>query len=67
MFVYIHGGSNTGGSGAGSWYTVARHDNAVVVTMNYRLGAVGWFSHPALMTGDKKGDSGEQFSGHSAR
>lgn len=58
VFFYIHGGSNTGGSGEGSWYTVAHHYDAVVVTLNYRLGAMGWFSHPALVTGDAAGDSG---------
>lgn len=58
VFVYIHGGSNTGGSGEGSWYTVAHHYDAVVVTLNYRLGAMGWFYHPALRTGDPIDDSG---------
>lgn len=58
VFFYIHGGSNTGGSGEGSWYTVAHAYDAVVVTINYRLGAMGWFSHPALMSGDKRDDSG---------
>ena len=58
VFFYIHGGSNTGGSGQGSWYTVAHHYNAVVVSINYRVGAMGWFSHPALNTGDPIDDSG---------
>jgi len=58
VFFYIHGGSNVGGSGQGSWYTVAHHYNVVVVAINYRLGAMGWFSHPALQTGDPMDDSG---------
>lgn len=58
VFVYIHGGSNTGGSGEGSWYTVAHHFEAVVVTLNYRLGPMGWFLHPALLSGDFQDDSG---------
>ena len=30
----------------------------VVVTVNYRLGLMGFFNHPALKTGDEAGDSG---------
>ena len=30
----------------------------VVVTINYRLGIFGWFSHPSLTTGSPKDDSG---------
>ena len=58
VLVFIHGGSNIGGSGEGSWYTAAHSYNVVVVTLNYRLGPMGWFSHPALKTGDRKDDSG---------
>ena len=58
VFFYIHGGSNTGGSGEASWYTVAQNYNAVVVSINYRVGALGWFSHPALKTGNPLDDSG---------
>lgn len=58
VLVFIHGGSNIGGSGEGSWYTAAHSYNVVVVTLNYRLGPLGWFSHPALKTGDRKDNSG---------
>lgn len=58
VLFYIHGGSNTGGSGQGHWYTVADSYNAIVVSINYRVGAMGWFSHPALKTGDRLDDSG---------
>lgn len=58
VLVYIHGGSNIDGSGEGSWYTVAHSYNVVVVTLNYRLGPLGWFSHPALKTGNRLDDSG---------
>jgi para-nitrobenzyl esterase len=59
VFVYIHGGSNLDGSGEGSWYTVAQHYDVVVVTFNYRLGPMGWFLHPALLTGNPEDDSGD--------
>lgn len=58
VFVYIHGGSNIDGSAEGPWYTVAHHYNVVVVTFNYRLGPMGWFLNPALLTGNPKDDSG---------
>jgi para-nitrobenzyl esterase len=58
VFFYVHGGSNTGGSGEADWHTTAQEYNAVVVSINYRVGAMGWFSHPALKTGDLMDDSG---------
>ncbi len=49
VMVWIHGGGNTIGHGGGydGQDLVLRHDT-VVVTFNYRLGPLGWFSHPAL-------------------
>lgn len=58
VFFYIHGGSNTGGSGQADWHTTAQEYNAIVVSINYRVGAMGWFSHPALDSGDPLDDSG---------
>jgi para-nitrobenzyl esterase len=58
VFFYIHGGSNTGGSGQAAWETTAQEYNAVVVSINYRVGAMGWFSHPALKSGDLIDNSG---------
>lgn len=64
VFFWIHGGgnsiqwpllSNTDGS------VLAGKKNMVVVTVNYRLGPMGFFNHPALKSGspeDKKSDSG---------
>jgi para-nitrobenzyl esterase len=50
VLVYIHGGAYTGGSGDVLLYDgealAAR--GLVVVTLNYRLGVFGFFSHPAL-------------------
>lgn len=45
VMVWVHGGSFTTGSGALSWYDGARLARAgvVVVTVNYRLGLLGWF------------------------
>jgi para-nitrobenzyl esterase len=54
VMVWIHGGGNAVGTAAS--YDVARNyaarDGMVVVTVNYRLGVLGWFCHPALHEAD---------------
>ena len=48
--VWLHGGSNRVGSGSEGGYdgrVLASH-GVVVVTVNYRLGAMGFFAHPEL-------------------
>jgi para-nitrobenzyl esterase len=50
VMFWIHGGSNRVGSGNESGYDgteLARH-GVVVVTINYRLGPLGFFAHPEL-------------------
>jgi len=45
VMVWIHGGGFTGGSGSGPGYrgnSLVRRGNAVVVTLNYRLGSLGF-------------------------
>lgn len=49
VMFWIHGGSNV--SGASQLYVgnnLAVNENVVVVSVQYRLGPLGWFSHPAL-------------------
>ncbi|TCR74814.1 carboxylesterase family protein [Rhizobium sp. BK376] len=49
VMVFFYGGGFTGGSG--DLYNaddLARENDVVVVTVNYRLGALGFFAHPAL-------------------
>jgi para-nitrobenzyl esterase len=59
VYLWIHGGSNnTGRSNDYSGANLAGKKNMIVVTNNYRLGPFGWFSHPALKTGDPLDDSG---------
>ncbi len=50
VMVWIHGGSWTIGSGSKGIYDGASfaRDGVVTVTINYRLGALGFFAHPAL-------------------
>jgi para-nitrobenzyl esterase len=45
VMVWIHGGAFVNGTGAIPWYDGAnfvRHGDVVVVSINYRLGALGW-------------------------
>ncbi|WP_170177647.1 carboxylesterase/lipase family protein [Thermomonospora umbrina] len=51
VMVWVHGGSNTAGSG--STYNTSKlavNGDVVVVSINYRLGALGWLGHPGLET-----------------
>ncbi len=61
VYVFIYGGGNIIGRSDVSIYDGARvssDGNFVFVTVNYRIGYLGWFRHPALLTGDKLDDSG---------
>lgn len=54
VYMYIHGGGNSIGSSAEVGYygnAVVEKSNLLYVSVNYRLGAMGWFIHPAV-TGD---------------
>lgn len=50
VMVWIHGGGFTGGSGSGpgSAGDAFAKQGVILVTMNYRLGRLGHFAHPAL-------------------
>jgi para-nitrobenzyl esterase len=53
VMVWIHGGGFTGGTGSQPVYNspgLVRH-GVVLVTLNYRLGRLGFFAHPALDDG----------------
>ncbi len=64
VFFWIHGGGNSIQWPRLSWLdgsVLANRSNLVVVSANYRLGPMGWFSHPALRSGkegDERTDSG---------
>jgi para-nitrobenzyl esterase len=59
VMVYIPGGAFTVGSGANyDPSKLARDQGRVVVTMNYRLGALGWLAHPRFQA------TGEGFGGN---
>ena len=60
VFVWIHGGSLTTGSGSDSMYDGSRfaERGVIVVTINYRLGVLGYFAHPALSAESRRNISG---------
>ncbi len=61
VVVFVHGGSNITGYTADPLYDgamLAKTADALVVTVNYRLGVLGFFRAPYLRTGDAENDSG---------
>jgi len=62
VMVWIHGGALTRGSGATPTYDGANFakNGVVLVTINYRLGPFGFFSHPGLTAESKHDASGNQ-------
>ena len=55
--IFAPGEASTARAGTSATYDVARnyaaHDGIVVVSLNYRLGVLGWFCHPALIEADQ--------------
>ena len=61
VMVWIYGGGFTGGSGGLAWYDGENlaSKGPVIVTLNYRLGSLGFFAHPELAK-----ESGHNASGN---
>ena len=59
VMVWIYGGGFVGG--AASYYngTSFAQDGVVLVTVNYRLGRLGWFAHPGLTAEAQGGPTGD--------
>jgi para-nitrobenzyl esterase len=58
VLFWIHGGALT--FCGNSWYDMtsfASMNNVIVVMPNYRLGLLGWFTHPALRAGESADDA----------
>ncbi len=58
VMFWIHGGGNTSGlKDLYDFSKMSRKHDVIVITINYRLGPFGWFTHPAiqdLQEGDDK-------------
>ena len=65
---FIHGGGNVIGSAdQGGLYDgqrFASEHEVVLVSINYRLGPLGWFSHPALRETESRAFAEEDNSGN---
>lgn len=62
VMVFVHGGGFQQGSGTQSSYegsTLARNGEVVVVTLSYRLGALGLLAHEAFAAADARGSAGD--------
>lgn len=58
VMVFVHGGGFNSGSGSLPLYEgtyLSRTQDVVVVTLNYRLGPLGFFGHAALRSESKEG------------
>jgi para-nitrobenzyl esterase len=65
VIVFVHGGSNVSGYTADPVYdgaALARSADAVVVSVNYRLGIFGFFNLPQLKTGIDAGEDSGNFA-----
>ena len=60
VMVWIHGGGHQFGSSDFNYYqnNALPKKDVVLVTINYRLGAMGYMAHPALSEADPNGVSG---------
>ena len=59
VFVWIHGGANIiGEAGLYNGAELAKRGNIIVVVIQYRLGMLGWLTHPALRSGTADDNSG---------
>ena len=56
VLVWIHGGGFVGGGSSIPWYdgSAFARDGIVAVSLNYRLGRLGFFAHPALLATEEQ-------------
>ena len=62
VMFWIHGGGNTSGlKDLYDFSKMSRRHNVIVVTINYRLGPFGWFTHPAIQDFQEGNDKSSNF------
>ena len=63
VMFWIHGGGNTSGlKDIYNFSTMVNRHDVIVVTINYRLGAFGWFTHPAIQDQHEGIDKSSNFA-----
>lgn len=58
VMVFLHGGGNVGGTANRSFSEFVKETGVIVVSVEFRQGAFGWFQSRGLKTGDRLTDSG---------
>ncbi|MFX0086201.1 MAG: carboxylesterase/lipase family protein [Candidatus Hodarchaeota archaeon] len=64
VYLFIHGGGNSIGTSATTDYygnAVVEKSNLLYISVNYRLGAMGWFTHPAVTANGSPEDRSGNF------
>ena len=62
VMFWIHGGGNTSGlKDTYDFSKMVRKHNVIVVTINYRLGPFGWFTHPSIQGLQNNDDKSSNF------
>ena len=62
VMFWIHGGGNTSGlKDTYDFSKMVRKKNVIVVTINYRLGPFGWFTHPSIQNLQNDDDKSSNF------
>ncbi|MDB4836536.1 carboxylesterase family protein [Gammaproteobacteria bacterium] len=62
VMFWIHGGGNTSGlKDTYDFSKMVRKHNVIVVTINYRLGPFGWFTHPSIQGLQANDDKSSNF------
>ena len=59
VLLWIHGGATMGRAGMWDGGKLAASQDVVVVAIQYRMGAFGWFHHPALRAEATPADGGQ--------
>jgi para-nitrobenzyl esterase len=62
VYIWLHGGSNVFGSAENyDGAALAKRENIIVVVVQYRLGPLGWLSHPAFRDDENELDASGNF------
>jgi len=62
VMFWIHGGGNTSGfKDIYDFTKMVKKHNVIVVTINYRLGPFGWFTHPSIQSLQEGDDKSSNF------